>query len=68
MDTVHKIGDVVKCVAASGYPLTAGKEYTVTGVVPRVYMENGFTFPSYVIVMGDFGKECLCHHHRFVPA
>lgn len=68
MDTLHKIGDVVKCVAASGYPLTMGKEYTVTDVSRPIHEDSGFTFPSYVVVMGDNGKDCVCHHYRFVPA
>lgn len=68
MDTLHKKGDTVVCVHASGYPLTTGKQYTVVAVVPVCHMDDGYVFPSYVVVVGDLDEDCVCHHYRFRPA
>lgn len=59
-----KAGDVVVCNAARGYCFTTNKEYTVLEYQPEAPDLN-FTWPAYVRVTDDYGKEVWCHAHRF---
>ncbi len=57
-------GDVVTCRASRGYCLTTGKEYRVLEYQPEAHDIN-FTWPAYVKVQDDYGKEVWCHACRF---
>lgn len=59
-----KPGDIVVCVASRGYMLTTGKQYTVVRYEPVSHAPT-FTWPAYVTVIGDDGKETTGHDHRF---
>lgn len=59
-------GERVVCRNSSGYLFTEGKEYEVVEMIPPTPMENGFTFPAYVVVTNDNGRLSHCHAHRFV--
>ena len=64
-----KAGDTVVCRSASGYLFTEGKEYTILRYEPEFYDQDtpsGFTWPAYVHVMDDRGREVMCHAHRFI--
>lgn len=63
-DPVFEVGDVVECVYADGYHFKIGKQYTVLKYEPR-YPDTNFTWPAYVTVTGDNGKEAICHARRF---
>lgn len=67
MQTVFEVGEVVEAVYCQGYPLTLGKRYTVTRFEGPVAEAGcgGFVWPAYVTVVGDTGKPCVCHTHRF---
>lgn len=59
-------GDKVKCLRTDGYyNLTLGQTYTVNKYEDPSPEPNGFTFPAYVSVNGDNGKETWCHASRF---
>ena len=56
----------VICKANRGYPnLTVNKVYEVKEFIPRLITTN-FTFPRYVSVIDDNGKESVGHAYRFV--
>lgn len=56
----------VICVSSRGYyNLTEGKHYQLLRVLPPVQADNGFVYPKYVVVNGDYGKETTCHAYRF---
>lgn len=62
-----KVGDKVIATQAIGgyqYHLTPGKVYTVTNFQPQNVTPN-FTFPEYVSVIGNMGKEVTAHTYRF---
>lgn len=64
-----EIGSRVRCIDSDGYhSLTKGKVYEVVDFQPRVRDVSGFTFPPYVIVIGDFGTLVTCHLWRFVTS
>lgn len=55
----------VICKINSGYyNLKVGNKYQVKELVPRLITEN-FTFPRYVTVFDDNGKETTGHAYRF---
>lgn len=54
----------VICKNSSGYALTEGKGYEVVELVPKLITTN-FTFPRYVSVVDDNGKESMGHAYRF---
>ena len=61
-------GDTVVCRNKSGYLFTEGKEYTVVAYDPEMYDSStpgGFTWPAYVVVRDDNGRNVKCHAHRF---
>lgn len=63
-----KEGDIVVCHASRGYQFTEGKEYTVLEYAPEYYdntSSSGFTWPAYVTVMDDWGRNATAHAHRF---
>lgn len=52
----------VICKATYGYPrLTEGKEYEVKELIPQLITPN-FTFPRYVTVIDDSGKNTSTGH------
>lgn len=59
-----KAGDKVKCVASRGYMLTTNQTYTVIDYQPSERTDH-FTWPAYVCVMDDYGRQVWCHTHRF---
>ena len=63
-DPVFEVGNIVVCVAPYGYAFTRDKQYTVLKYEPR-YPDTNFTWPAYVTVTGDDGKEAICHARRF---
>ena len=65
-DTVFVVGQKVIANHIDGYGnlLTKGKEYTVTKY-QHGYNQESFTWPAYVSVIGDWGKEVKCHTYRF---
>ena len=63
-DPVFEVGDVVVCVAPYRYAFTLGKQYTVLKYEPQ-YPDTNYTWPAYVTVTGDNGKEAVCHARRF---
>lgn len=63
-----KAGDKVKCVGPLGYRFTTNKVYEVIDYQPEQYDDDNFTWPAYVLVEDDYGKQVWCHAHRFVPA
>lgn len=66
-DPVFTPGQVVVATHVNGYEykLTEGKQYTVVDYSVPYTAENGFTFPAYVTVIGDRGKEVVSHAYRF---
>ena len=55
----------VVCKINSGYyNLRVGREYEVKEFIPRLITPN-FTFPRYVTVIDDNGKESTGHAYRF---
>lgn len=54
----------VICKNPSGYNLTEGKEYEVVELTPQLICAN-FTFPRYVTVIDDKGKNATGHAYRF---
>lgn len=55
----------VICKNNSGYyNLTEGKEYEVKELMPQLHTPH-FTFPRYVTVIDDSGKESTGHARRF---
>lgn len=68
MKTFEKNQQVV-CVASHGYCLTTGKVYSVVEYMPPIPADSshGFTWPAYVTVVDDFGKEATGHAYRFKP-
>lgn len=69
-DPVFTVGQQVVARFISGYAnhLTEGKVYTVTAYDPPTPVENGFTFPACVTVIGDWGKPVKSHTYRFRAA
>lgn len=68
-DPVFDVGQVVICRIAGGYAFTEGKEYTVTIYEPRFHDTEcaaGFTWPAYIHLLDDNGKETCCHAFRFI--
>ena len=66
--TMFEKGEVVVCSGSRGYSLTTGKEYEVIKYdppLPDSSSVSGFTWPAYVAVIGDNGKELYCHASRF---
>ncbi len=62
-----KIGDKIKCRRTDGYRFTEGAVYEVIGYTPQEQVAGGFTFPAYVTVEDDTGREVTAHAHRFEP-
>lgn len=63
-------GDVVVCRNASGYVFTEGKTYGVIAYHPEWFdssVPGGFTWPAYVVVRDDYGRNVRAHAHRFTP-
>lgn len=60
-------GDKIKCKRNDGYPtLTVGKTYTVKQYDPPSPEPGiGFTWPAYVTLEGDTGREVTAHASRF---
>jgi hypothetical protein len=58
-------GQRVKAVSDYAYQVTEGKEYTVVEFIPKQVTPT-FTWPEYVTVISDNGKEVTGHAHRFV--
>lgn len=60
-------GDKVVCRNPNGYAFTEGKEYTVIEYSSEAYEADigGFTWPAYVAVKDDYGREVACHASRF---
>lgn len=63
-DTVFEVGQVVEATGSYMWQLTEGKKYMVTKYEPEVYSPT-FTWPAYVTVIGDQGKQVTGHTHRF---
>ena len=63
--SVFTNGQLVRAVKSFGW-LTEGKLYTVVDSTPELVTPN-FTFPEYVVVLGDNGRRCYCYTHRFKP-
>ena len=60
---------VVVAVVVRGYEhfLTEGKEYKVLEYTPKQYVPDsgGFSWPAYLTVLDDNGRETSCHASRF---
>lgn len=70
MSTTFKPGDIVVCYDSHGYAFTKGKEYTVVDYIPEFYdrdTPSGFTWPAYIKIIDDDGREVRCHANRFIP-
>lgn len=61
---VFEVGQVVEATGSYMWQLTEGKKYMVTKYEPEVY-DPTFTWPAYVTVIGDMGKQVTGHTHRF---
>ena len=62
-----KKGDIIICRGDRGYDLTAGKEYVVIDFEPSdADTDIGFTWPAYVHIIDDTGKQVAAHAARFV--
>lgn len=59
-----KVGQEVLAVGATGGGITAGRRYTVVDVEPELVTPT-FTWPEYTTVIGDDGRPCTGHSHRF---
>ena len=60
--------DKVICVYPRGYNFTEGKEYTVVDYIPEDSTScEWFTWPPYLKMIDDSGREVICHTHRFIP-
>lgn len=65
-DPVFTQGQQVRCKRNDGYHnLTTGKTYTVNKYEPPCPEDNGFTWPAYVMVHDDNGRETFAHASRF---
>lgn len=60
-----KPGDKVRCIASRGYAFTTGKVYEVVLGEPP-WPDQWYTWPAYLHVVDDFGKQVCCHASRFV--
>lgn len=67
-EPVFEKDEVVICVGSRGYfNLTTGAEYKIIRYEPEEPVEGiGFTWPAYVVVLGDDGRYVHCHANRFV--
>lgn len=68
--STFKPGDTVVCYDSHGYAFTEGKEYTVVDYIPEPYdrdTPSGFTWPTYLKIINDYGRQVRCHASRFLP-
>lgn len=63
-DKQFTIGQQVVAVKSEGYIIQEGHRYTVTGYTDE-QVTPYFTYPHYVHVIDDHGKESSWHEHRF---
>ena len=54
----------VICRVSRGYNLKEGETYEVVKFIPQLITPN-FTFPRYVVVVDDNGKQAQGHAYRF---
>lgn len=66
MSCTFQPGQVVVATGSYAHQIIEGKRYTVIGSTPRLVTPT-FTWPEYVTVMGDFGKQVEGHTWRFRP-
>lgn len=59
-----EVGQRVRCVDASGYDLTKGKEYVIVAYYPPGKV-GAHSFPDYVGVVDDSGKTVTSHTYRY---
>lgn len=67
-DPIFQPGDKVTPVYVSGYVLTMGNVYTVQRYEPRYFdgsVPAGYTWPAYVHVQDDWGRDVVAHASRF---
>lgn len=63
------VGDNIKCIRSDGYNITIGKKYVVRKYEPGFFdtsVPAGYTWPAYVTVDNDSGRQITCHASRFV--
>lgn len=60
-----KTGDTVEAVVTRGYALTKGKHYEVLKFEPS-FADFNYTWPAYVHLVDDAGRNVIAHAHRFV--
>ncbi len=63
-EEVFTVGQRVVAISSFEWYLTEGREYRVVEYIPRLPLER-FTFPAYVTVVGDHGKNITVHAWRF---
>jgi hypothetical protein len=63
-DTPFRVGQRVVATGDYNRLLTKGHVYTVVGCIAPVVLPD-FTFPPYVTVIGDHGRQVTGHTYRF---